>query len=317
MRRLLFLSCCFILGTLYLNAQRECVTINTIDEPVKEQFLSDFIESIRIIPYNTDGTAMVPEIGKVYYKQDKLLIVQNGGGSSNRHLFDSNGKYIMDLCKASGTCTRQSFSDSGKGGPFCEQNHGLFVSKRKIFVSEANGKVHIYRFDGKETGKNNTREIEKIMLNHSRAHYFSELRKEYLSYYIQNDTVFAISKKNGNKYGVFVINMGIQRMFYSFNANNRYLWMQDNHKLQDNMIYDMEGKKIVFWGQLINDLFPGSEIKVVGTSSDAFIFCLTNPWKMTVTDKCADLLNKSDLLYVNNIKEDSDYIIFKATIKDH
>lgn len=316
MRRLLFLFCSFILGTLNLCAQSECVTINAIDEPVKEQLLSDFIESIRIIPYNTDGSAMVPEIGKVYYKRNRLLIVQNGGGSSNRHLFDSKGNYIMDLCKASGTCSRQSYSDSGKGGPFCQQNHGLFVSKRKVLVSEANGNLHIYKLDGKETGKNNSREIEKIMLNNSRANFFSELRKEYLSYNIQNDTVFAISKKNGNKSSVYVINMGTLRMFYSFNANNRYIWMQDSHNRQDNMIYDMKGRKIVFWGKLINDLFPGSDVKVVGASTNAFIFCLTNPWQMSVTDKCAELLNKQDLLYVNNIEEDSDYILFKATIKN-
>ena len=180
MRRLLFLFCSFILGTLNLCAQSECVTINAIDEPVKEQLLSDFIESIRIIPYNTDGSAMVPEIGKVYYKRNRLLIVQNGGGSSNRHLFDSKGNYIMDLCKASGTCSRQSYSDSGKGGPFCQQNHGLFVSKRKVFVADSDGDVHIFKFNGRETKRNTPGEIEKMMIDNSRVNYFSELKKEYL-----------------------------------------------------------------------------------------------------------------------------------------
>ncbi|MBR6369648.1 MAG: hypothetical protein IKS24_01060 [Bacteroidaceae bacterium] len=292
------------------------MTISTIDEPVNERLLSDFIENIRIIPYNTDGSAMVPNIGKVYYKQDRVLIVQNGGGSSNRHLFDSKGKYIMDLCKASGTCSRQSYTDSGKGGPFCVQNHGLFVSKRKVFVADSDGKVHIFKFNGRETKRNTPGEIEKMMIDNSRVNYFSELKKEYLAYNIQNDTVFAISKRDGNSSGVFTISMGSQRMFYSFNASNRYIWMQDNHRMQDNMIYDMEGRKIVFWGKLINDLFPGSDVKVVGASAGSFIFCLTNPWQMSVTDKCAELLSKPDLLYVNNIEEDSDYILFKATIKN-
>lgn len=169
----------------------------------------------------------------------------------------------------------------------------------------------------------------------------SELSKEYLLHFYAGDTIYALNKRSAKIQSKYIIDFGTNKYPERLNnMSNGKLWPyirahQENAGYVNSVFATNGNIYFSYWhkgmyrdfiyntknGESINgtieyDLFDDSDIHLVGTTPESFIFVVSNPADLKLTESGKQLMSSSDIAKFESIDSKAEYMIVEITLKE-
>lgn len=169
----------------------------------------------------------------------------------------------------------------------------------------------------------------------------SELSKEYLLHFNASDTIYSLNKKSAKVESKYIIDFGDKKYpdklsemsyndwspyrrthqdkagfvstFFSTNKNIYFSYWYNGTACY--FIYNTRNSNSIN-GNIEYDIFDDSDIHLVGTTPESFIFVVSNPAGLKLTESGKQLMSSSDVAKFESIDSKAKYMILEISLKD-
>ena len=169
----------------------------------------------------------------------------------------------------------------------------------------------------------------------------SELSKEYLLHFNASDTIYSLNKKSAKVESKYIIDFGdkkypdkLSEMSYNdwwpyrrthqdqagfvstfFSTNKNIYFSYWYNGMACDFIYNTKNGNSIN-GSIDYDIFDDSDINLVGTTPESFLFVVSNPADLKLTESGKQLMSSSDIEKFESIDSKTKYMILEVSLKE-